>query len=119
MRVGFVVNDIKTEEQGYSTTRLGMALINLGHESWIMGAGDLAYDPDEKIHARARSAPRNKYNASETYLADIQGKKAKSERITVDDLDILMLRSAPSTERKVDYMKYYRRNFDNIELATL
>jgi glutathione synthase len=22
-------------------------------------------------------------------------------------------------ERKVDYMKYYRRNFDNIEMATL
>jgi glutathione synthase len=22
-------------------------------------------------------------------------------------------------ERKVDYMKYYRRNFDNVEMATL
>ena len=24
-----------------------------------------------------------------------------------------------SLERKVDYMKYYRRNFDNVEMATL
>ena len=60
MRVGFVVNDIETEQQGYTTTRLGMALINLGHEAWVMGAGDFAYDPDEKIPARARSASKKK-----------------------------------------------------------
>ena len=98
MRVGFVVNDIKTEETGYTTTRLAMALINLGHEAWVMGAGDFAYDPDEKIHARARSAPKNRYSTSESYLADLQGKKARHERITVDDLDVLMLRSAPSND---------------------
>ncbi len=99
MRVGFVVNDIKTEEQGYTTTRLGMALINLGHEAWIMGAGDFAYDPDERIRARARAAPKKRYSSSATYLADIQGKKARVERITVDDLDVLMLRSDPSTDQ--------------------
>ncbi len=63
-----------------------------------MGAGDFAYDVDEKIHARARSAPKSNYKSSEGYLADLQGKKAKVERITVDDLDILMLRNDPSTD---------------------
>ena len=53
MRIGLVVNDIMTEEKGYTTTRLGMAAINLGHEAWVIGVGDLAYDPDEKIRARA------------------------------------------------------------------
>jgi glutathione synthase len=99
MRVGFVVNDVKTEEQGYTTTRLGMALINLGHEAWVMGAGDFAYDPDERIRARARAAPKTRYSSSATYLADLQGKRAKVERITVDDLDVLMLRSDPSTDQ--------------------
>jgi glutathione synthase len=98
MRIGFVVNDIKTEEPGYSTTRLAMAAINLGHEAWLMGAGDFAYDADEKICARARSVPKSKYKASESFLADLQGRKAKQERITVDDLDIVMLRSDPSTD---------------------
>ena len=98
MKIGFVVNDIRTEEPGYTTTRLAMAALNLGHEAWLMGAGDFAYDADESIRARARSAPKAKYNSSEAFVADIQGKKAKTERITVDDLDILMLRSDPSTD---------------------
>ena len=98
MKIGFMVNDIKTEEPGYTTTRLAMAAINRGHEAWVMGAGDFAYDVDEKIHARARSAPKSNYKSSDGYLADLQGKKAKIERITVDDLDILMLRNDPSTD---------------------
>ena len=98
MKIGFMVNDIKTEEPGYTTTRLAMAAINRGHEAWVMGAGDFAYDIDEKIHARARSAPKSNYKSSDSYLADLQGKKATIERITVDDLDILMLRNDPSTD---------------------
>ena len=53
MRLAFVVNDVCTEETGYTTTRLAMAAINRGHEAWIIGSGDFAYDPDEKIRARA------------------------------------------------------------------
>ncbi len=98
MRLGFMVNDINTEQTGYTTTRLAMAAINRGHEVWVIGSGDFAYDVDEKIHARARSVTKSKYVSSEVYLAELQGKKAKQERITVDDLDILMLRNDPSTD---------------------
>ncbi len=98
MRIGFIVNDIKTEQTGYTTTRLGMAAINRGHEIWVMGAGDFAYDVDEKIHARASSVSKKKYNSSEVYLSELQGKKAIRERIAVSDLDILMLRNDPSTD---------------------
>ncbi len=98
MRIGFVVNDIKTEEPGYTTVRLAMAAINLGHEAWLVGAGDFAYDPDEIIRARAKTAPKSKYKSSEIFLSDLQGKKAKTERVTVDDLDVLMLRSDPSND---------------------
>ena len=98
MKIGFFVNSIKSEEPGYTTTRLAMAALNRGHEAWVMDAQSFAYDPDEKIRARARSAPKSNYKASESYLADLQGKKAKLERITVDDLDVLMLRNDPSTD---------------------
>jgi glutathione synthase len=98
MRIGFVVNDISTEYAKYTTTRLGMAAVNRGHEVWVMGVGDFAYDPDEKIHARARSVPKNSYKSLETYLKDLKGTKAKRSRITVDDLDVLMLRNDPSTD---------------------
>ena len=98
MKIGFVVNDIMTEERGYTTTRMGMAAINLGHEAWVMAVGDFDYAPNGNIHARARSAPAKKYKSSEVYLRDLQSLKAEKAHITVDDLDVLMLRNDPSVD---------------------
>lgn len=99
MRLAFVVNDIDTEEPGYTTTRLGLSAVNRGDEVWVIGVGDLAYDPDELVRARARRVPRNRYKTGQAYLRDLRGAKAIQERITVDDLDVLMLRNDPSTEK--------------------
>jgi glutathione synthase len=60
--------------------------------------GDLAYDPDDLIRARATSVPKGKYGSSESYTADLQGKHAVKRRITVDELDVLMLRNVPSDD---------------------
>ena len=98
MRIGLVVNDIYTEQAGYTTTRLAMWSINRGHDVWIMGLEDFTYDTDEKIHARARTVPRKQYKSADGYLKSLQGKAAIHERITVDDLDVLMLRSDPANE---------------------
>jgi len=98
MRIGLVVNDIKTEQAGYTTTRLGMWAMNRGHEVFVMGLGDFAYDADESIRARARALPKKQYKSNETYLNALQGTAAIKERITVDDLDVLMLRSDPANE---------------------
>ena len=81
MKVGLVVNDVATEEAGYTTTRLGMTALNMGHEAWLMGVGDLATDPDDSVRAWARSAPRKSYRSTKTYLAEVQGEKARVERI--------------------------------------
>jgi glutathione synthase len=99
MKFGFMVNDINTEEPGYTTSRLAMAAINRGHEAWVIGAGDFAYDSDETIKARATAAPKKAYKSSETYVADLKGRKAKQERISVDELDVLMLRNDPSADQ--------------------
>ncbi len=98
MRIGFVVNDIKTEERGYTTSRLATEAVNRGHTAWVMGVGDLAYDPDEQVHARATSVPKTKYKDSAAFLQDLHGKNAIKERIVVDDLDVLMLRNVPSDD---------------------
>jgi glutathione synthase len=98
MKIGFVVNDIKTEQTGYTTTRLGMWAVNRGHEVWVIGLGDFAYDPDENIKARAYSVPKKAYKSTETYLKALQSKTNVAQRITVDELDILMLRSDPANE---------------------
>jgi len=98
MKIGLVVNDIKTEETGYTTSRLGVAAISMGHEVWVMGVGDLAYDPDDTIRARARTVPKKKYATSESYLRDLQGKNAVSKRISVEDLDVVLLRNDPAAD---------------------
>ncbi len=98
MNIGFVVNNIKTEQAGYSTSRLALTAINRGHKVCVMGVEDFAYDADERIRARARTLPKAKYTTTESYIKDLQGPSAKNERITVDDLDILMLRNDPSTD---------------------
>jgi len=99
MKIGLMVNDFKTELAGYTTVRLAMAAINRGHEVWFIGAGDFAYDTDEQVHARAHSVTGKKYKSSEIFLADMHGtKRSRTERITVDDLDVLLLRNDPSTD---------------------
>ena len=99
MRVGLMVNDVQTEQPEYTTVRLAARLVNSGHEAWLMGAGDFVYDTDEKVHAIARTGPKDSYGNDAAFLRDVQGPKARVERITVDDLDVLLLRSDPSTEQ--------------------
>ena len=70
MKIGFLVNDVLSEEAGFTTTRLGWEAVNQGHEVYVMGVGDLAYDPDESIRARARSVPQKRYGSHESYLKD-------------------------------------------------
>ena len=98
MRIGFIVNDVKTEEGKFTTSRLGQAALHRGHEVWVFGVGDLAYDPDDTIRARATSVPKPRYGSSESYTADLQSKRAIHRRITVDELDVLMLRNVPSDD---------------------
>ncbi|HEY5928082.1 MAG TPA: glutathione synthetase [Kofleriaceae bacterium] len=98
MKIGFVCNDIATEEAGYTTTRLGLSALEMGHEAWLMSVGDFSNDPDDCVRAWARAAPRKSYRSTKTYLADVQGDKAKVERITVDDLDVLCLRNDPAAD---------------------
>ena len=98
MRLGLFINDFRTEEEGYTTTRIALAATNRGHEVWYIAANDFAYDPDDFIKARARSVPKSSYKNLASYFKDLQSKNAKVERITVDDLDALMLRSDPSQD---------------------
>ena len=98
MRIGFLVNDIATEKAGFTTIRLACEAINKGHEIFLFGVGDLAYDSDEFIRARARTVSKKSYTSHETFFKEIQGPKALTERITVDDLDVLMLRNVPSDD---------------------
>ena len=96
MRLGIIVNDIQTEQGDYTTSHIAMVATNLGHKVWYMGVADLAYEPDENAHGYARRVIDKKYRSTDTYLAILRGKNAITDRINLDELDILLLRNDPA-----------------------
>ena len=98
MNIGFMVNDIETEGAVFTTTRLAMSANNQAHDCWHIGAGDFAHDAEGRVLALARSAPKRTYKSAAAFLSALRGRAARVERISVDELDVLMLRSDPSIE---------------------
>jgi glutathione synthase len=117
VRIGFVVNSITTEETGYTTTRLGVAATNRGHEAWVINVGDLAYDPDEFVRATAYRVPKRRYKDGVGYIRDLRSPRVIKERVTVDELDVLFLRNVPSDEKgKREWAKTAALDFGRVAM---
>ena len=98
MRIGFVVNDVKTEKSSYTTTRLAMTAVNSGCETFLLGVGDFIYAPDGCIHATARSPRAANYNSLSDFMDELKSDEAQREKIKIDDLDVLLLRNDPADD---------------------
>ena len=98
MKLGFVVNVMDSSEAGATTYRLAAEAINAGHEVWVMSTGNLVYNPNDTIGALARTVPAGRYT-SPRFLDVFKSGKAIDKWITLDDLDVLLLRSNPSVQR--------------------
>ena len=98
MNIGFCINQLETEDPRYATTELALAATKRGHTAWYIEVEDFAYDPDEQLRARACSAPKTSYRSPNSFLSDVQGEDVRCERITVSDLDVLILRNNPSDD---------------------
>ncbi|MEA3419842.1 MAG: glutathione synthase [Campylobacterota bacterium] len=98
MKLGFVLNDVMNEPLPSTTINLVITALRMGHEVWLMSVGDFAYDPNDIIHANAVRASKNRFENAEEYMHHILSEDAKRERISVEDLDILMLRNDPAVD---------------------
>lgn len=98
MRLGLVVNDVATEKPQYSTTRLALAAKRRGHEVWLMGVGDLSHSGSGIVMARARTPQDKAYRSLKSFLTDIQNPELTPGLISVEDLDVLMLRNDPAED---------------------
>jgi glutathione synthase len=94
VKLGFVVNDVLTEEPFYSTTRLALAARRRGHEVFHIGVGDLAHTPSGEVTAHARRPEDKSYRSLNSFMADI--KAADPETLEVSRLDVLVLRNDPA-----------------------
>ena len=92
MRLAFYVNDVATEVDEYTTTRLARAAVPCGHEVWYVGVEDVELgESDGQLVARARSAEYEKGDTLESFMERI--KEREAERIVLDDLDAMFLRN--------------------------
>lgn len=98
MRLGFVVNDVATEQDNYSTIRIARRALARGHQVALIGLGDFTYDARGTVRACAHMPCGQEYEDDAALLADLQSPECPTERISVDDLDVLMLRSDPADE---------------------
>jgi glutathione synthase len=97
MKLGIVVNVMNSDEAGATTYRLAADAVKMGHEVWIMSTGNLAYNPNDTIGAIARTVPHGQYNSTK-FLEVFKSGKAIEKWITLDDLDVLLLRNNPSVQ---------------------
>ncbi|MEC9067201.1 MAG: glutathione synthase [Pseudomonadota bacterium] len=98
IKLAFVVNDVATEQDNYTTIRLARRAVARGHEVALIGLGDFIYDWEEGICAMATPSKVARFKDDTTYLAHLQDPERERTRIRLGDYDILMLRSDPAEE---------------------
>ena len=92
MRLAFFVNDVATEVDEYTTTRLARAAAQGEHEVWYVGVEDVELgDRDGKLVARAHAAAFKRNDTLAGFMDRI--KEREAERIVMEDLDVLFLRN--------------------------
>ena len=81
MRLAFFVNDIGTEIDEYTTTRLARAAAQCGHEVWYLGVGDVELgENDGQLMAQAHAAEFDKDDTLESFLNRDQGARRRTDR---------------------------------------
>ena len=98
LRLGFVVNDVATEQDNYTTIRLARRALAKGHSVALIGLEGFIYDSDGVVRAKAHVPAGADYADDAALLAELHGEDARVERINVEELDVLMLRSDPAEE---------------------
>lgn len=96
MRIAFVLDDVAKESPMYTSVLLARQLHNRGHDVYITDVRSLAYYPEGHMGARVRRGPKKTYKSQQEYIEEIKSDKAKEEKISAADLDVLFIRNDPS-----------------------
>lgn len=98
MKIGFVVNRVATERPEYTTTRLALAAHRRGHETWLIGVDDFSHRLDGSVAAHAWAPRVKKPKTLAAFLASVQADDRTRDPISVDELDLLMMRNDPAED---------------------
>ncbi|MFQ6171620.1 ATP-grasp domain-containing protein [Oryzobacter sp. R7] len=92
MKIAFLVTDVPTEVDEYTTTRLARAAAAAGHEVWYLGVTDVEVGAGEGyLMGRARAAHLEDRDTLESFMERI--KEQEPQRVVLDGLDALFIRN--------------------------
>lgn len=98
MKICFVVNNVETETCG-TTVFLMQEARKRKHDVYAMGVGDFFFEQNEELCIDSTYLPKKiEAKTPKEYLELLQSDKAKKERITATDLDVLFIRNNPTEE---------------------
>ena len=98
MKLVFMINDVMTEKENFTTIRLARRALREGHDVSLVPLVDLTYEADESVSGTAAVPTGRDHEDDAALLADIQGDGAERRRIALTDADVLMLRMDPADE---------------------
>ena len=98
MNLGIVINELKTEHPGYTTTALALEAHRRGHRVFYIGLADMTLGTDENAHAEAWPVPPKGYRSARTFLEAVRRPANTPERLQFEELDVLLLRNDPSDD---------------------
>ena len=98
MKLAFLVTNIQTEKATYVTVKMAHIATKRGHEVYFIGIGDLSYHMKEKgeMYAKACVVKNKNHPNPEAYINELHSIEKKDyKKISLDELDVLMLRTDP------------------------
>lgn len=91
VNIGVLINDLAREKSNYTTLALVRAARRHAHRVFVFGTGDFVYEAGQ-VGAWAHEAP-DADESADTFLEELRN--SPETRITVDELDVLLLRNNP------------------------
>ena len=98
MKLVFVINDMATEKDNYTTVRLARRGVELGHDIALVSLVDIDYEANGTLSAKAFRPRRDSYSDDADILSDLQANDACCERYLLGEADVMLLRADPADE---------------------
>ena len=115
MQIAFFVNDVDTEKEEFTTTRLAFAAVAREHEVFYIDAQHFSLDDDDGKHAGAFRCPTSTSDR-EGFLEEMRDEGSRT-RVALDELDLLMLRNNPGDTEDMPWARDTGLVFGGVALS--
>jgi glutathione synthase len=101
MRIGILVNDLLTEKEDYTSVKIAITALKMGHEIFYFDVEDFELMPNEDLSFFAVYFNNVNFKDSKEFVSILYKNKTNKERFNIKDLDVLLLRNNPPEDYKI------------------